>query len=312
MGSQCQGCLPQLPPCPTAGTWVPRPFLSSGAYVFPLQSHHTASGNRLKCHLEDFPGPKKENGNSCFLPLFHEVPAEAPDKTAGSPLWQGQKWRGMLPKWRAAHHRLYITLRQVSFHTTGVLAGRALTTIQTHRPSSPAQRYYSRYYSAQWNMGPRGTHRSEYPKRRHDLTKGMGEDTGQSGDKKGVRGGWEHGENGDTLRTVDFRRQQINLTQSSRHTYGPGNQQLAPLTANSNAFPVHTQRQDTGLAKYQSMQTAKGVEEPTAIHLCLLFRTLLLAAKKTFTLQQVNFHTGRQGHVSRHTVWRWLVFGKKC
>lgn len=70
----------------------------------------------------------------------------------------------------------------------------------------------------------------------------------------------------------------------------------------SNAFPVHAQRQDTGLAKYQSMQTVKGVEEPTAIHLCLLFRTLFLAVKKTFTLQHVNFHTGRQGHVSRHTV----------
>lgn len=66
---------------------------------------------------------RKENGSSCFLPVFHEAPAEAPDKTVETPLWQGQKWRGMLPKWRAAHHRLYITLRQVRFHTTGVLAG---------------------------------------------------------------------------------------------------------------------------------------------------------------------------------------------
>lgn len=46
--------------------------------------------------------PRKEKGSSCFLPLFHEASAEAPDKTVETPLWQGQKWRGMLPKRRAA------------------------------------------------------------------------------------------------------------------------------------------------------------------------------------------------------------------
>ena len=83
--------------------------------------------------------PRKENGSSCFLPLFHEASAEAPDKTVETPLWQGQKWRGMLPKWRAAHHRVYITLRQVSFHTTGVLAGTRFhhdPNTQTMQPSS--------------------------------------------------------------------------------------------------------------------------------------------------------------------------------
>lgn len=95
---------------------------------------------------------------------------------------------------------------------------------------------------------------------------------------------------------------------------------LTPLAINrwhlslpsSNAFPVQAQRQDTGLAKYPLMQTARGVEEPAAIHLSLLCRTSFLAARKTFTLQRVNFHTGRQGHASRRALWRWLVFGKKC
>lgn len=85
---------------------------------------------------------------------------------------------------------------------------------------------------------------------------------------------------------------------------------LVPLEINrwhlslpsSNAFPVHAQRQDTRLAKYPLMQTARGVEEPAAIHLCLLCRTSFLAARKTFTLQQVNFHTGRQGHASRRAL----------
>lgn len=41
--------------------------------------------------------PRKENGSSCFLPVFHEAPAEAPDKTVETPV-TGSEMKGDAPK----------------------------------------------------------------------------------------------------------------------------------------------------------------------------------------------------------------------
>lgn len=154
---------------------VPRPFLSSTAYVFPLQSQLRQETTDSRVSSRSFPGSQEKRWELMFLPVFHEAPASSRQDSWNSFVTGSGNEGGMLPKWKGCPPQVvHITLRQVRFHTTGS-SGRHVLSPWCKHTDHPAQLIGSEVLFCSVEHGTRGTtHCSKHPRRRHDFMREQG------------------------------------------------------------------------------------------------------------------------------------------